>query len=116
MPVRLEVLGATPARSLVASAPPPPRAAAPVAARVASGARAPSQFLVQLGAYRNRQSADQVQREVARRFPDARVTFLDAGAYGVQLGPYGARRSAEARAEVVGRLGYPATVLAAPDR
>jgi len=126
MPVRLEVLGATPAPSLIASAPPRPRAAAtavaahatsaPVVARVAPAAPAPSEFLVQLGAYRDRESADQVQRQVARRFPDARVTSLEAGVYGVQLGPYAARRSAEARAEVVGRLGYPALVLAAPDR
>jgi rare lipoprotein A len=135
MPVRLEVLGATPAPSLIASAPPRPRAAAtavaphtasvpsparltsaPVVARVAPAAPEPSQFLVQLGAYRDRESADQVQREVARRFPEARVTSLEAGVYGVQLGPYAARRSAEARAEVVGHLGYPALVLAAPDR
>jgi hypothetical protein len=34
----------------------------------------------------------------------------------VQLGPYAARRSAEARATIVGRLGYPTVVLPAPLR
>jgi rare lipoprotein A len=145
MPVRLEVLGATPAPPALAATPalrrasePPPaaaRAAAPlpdatpprrrvlapdpsVVRTVSATAPAPSWFLVQLGAFREREAADQVQREVARRFPDARVTSLVADgdrAYRVQLGPYAARRSAEARAEVVGRLGYPATVLASPE-
>jgi len=139
MPVRLEVLDATRAPALLVTAPPRRRThAAPAATRTVSAPTtmraspvravahavpaapaAPAQFLVQLGAYRDREAADQVQREVARRFPEARVTSLDdAGdrAYGVQLGPYAARRSAEARAEVVGRLGYPATVLATPER
>jgi len=120
-----------PAPGLLASAPPPPRpeptrstavlSPAPVtvvkaAARGPAAPPPPSQFLVQLGAYPDREAAYQVQRDVARRFPEARVTSLDAGGgWGVQLGPYAARRSAEARAEVVGRLGYPATVEALPE-
>jgi rare lipoprotein A len=118
MPVRLEVLGTSPATSLLVAAParPPIRTASAPATHVAPAVTTPSQFLVQLGAYPDREAADQVQRDVARRFPEARVTSLDAGAYGVQLGPYAARRSAEARAEVVGHLGYAATVLTAPER
>ncbi|HWP66226.1 MAG TPA: SPOR domain-containing protein, partial [Candidatus Limnocylindria bacterium] len=77
--------------------------------------RAAARYLVELGAYRERHAADAAQREVARRFPEARVTEPDAGdTYRVQLGPYAARRSAEARAQVLERLGYAASVVPAP--
>jgi rare lipoprotein A len=109
MRVRLDVVAAAPPRRAARtkqparSSPPPPVEA----------------YFVQLGAYRQREAADGAQREIARRFPDAHVTSLDAGgerSYRVQLGPYAALRSAAARAEVIGRLGYPATVLAEPGR
>ena len=118
MPVRLEVLGTQDGRPAAvrpdASRPrtePGPIPAAPAAASV------PPTYVVQLGAFHERTAADEVQRQVARRFPEAQVTSLGTGgalAYRVQLGPYAARRSAEARAAIVGRLGYPAAVLPAP--
>jgi rare lipoprotein A len=116
MRVRLEVLGAPgPAVAVARPRPrtprPPPRAAVPVAA---VAPEAPARYVVQLGTFRRREAAVGVQREVARRFPEAQVTPFAAGgesSYSVQLGPYEARRSAEARAEIVGRLGYPVSVV-----
>ena len=106
MRVRLDVLG-TPPPAYVARAPtaPPPAA--------------PANYVVQLGTFQQRQAADAVQRNVARRFPEVRVTSLDSAgvpSYEVRLGPYEARRSAEARAAIVGHLGYSAVVLAEPRR
>jgi rare lipoprotein A len=118
MPVRLEVLGNAdrPAPAARAQAPRPPSEPGPVAPTPPAVA-APARYVVQLGAFERRATADEVQRQVARRFPEAQVTSLDADgalAYRVQLGPYAARRSAEARATIVGRLGYPTVVLPAP--
>ena len=123
MRVRLEVLDApSPVVLARPRASPPrlhPRPAPVTPTRVPADAPEPSTYVVQLGAFRERRAADEAQRAVARRFPEAQVTSLDAGAgpsYRVELGPYEARRSAEARAEIVGRLGYPAVVRAEPAR
>jgi len=118
MRVRLEVLDG-PGRPTFVARPQPresrPRATAAPVARVATPA--PASYVVQVGTFRRREAADDVQREVARRFPEAQVTSLGAGgepSYSVHLGPYEARRSAEARAEIVGHLGYPVVVVAEP--
>jgi len=120
MPVRLDVLD-TRVRPAPFARPEPLRHRPdPIPAPAVPGAIAlPASYVVQVGAFRQRAAADEAQRQVARRFPEAQVTPLDAGAapaYRVQLGPYTARRSAEARAAIVGRLGYPTAVLAAPLR
>jgi rare lipoprotein A (peptidoglycan hydrolase) len=71
-------------------------------------------WVVESAAFRERATAEEAHRAIARRFPDAYVTPVAGSApesFGVRLGPYEARRSAEARAEIVERLGYPAAVL-----
>jgi rare lipoprotein A len=121
MRVRLEVLDGPPAVVRTRHAPrrSPPAHARRVVPPVVAAAPSSPTYVVRLGTFGERQRADAVRRDVARRFPDARVTALDTGGtrtYGVHLGPYAARRSAEARAEIVGRLGYSAVVLTEPVR
>lgn len=71
-------------------------------------------WVVQSAAFQDRTAAEDVHREIARRFPEAyvtRVTGSTPESFGVRLGPYEARRSADARAEIVERMGYPAAVV-----
>ena len=125
MRVRLEVLDGPVATPTVVRTSAPPPAAVTVAATPPARPRAapapvpvpPPTYVVQLGAFARRDAAERLQREVARRFPEAAVTEPDGSEpYRVRLGPYEARRSAEARAQIVGRLGSPVTVVEAPSR
>jgi rare lipoprotein A len=117
MRVRLEVLEAPPGRAVRTAR---ARAAPPAHGRRQHSPPAPPRvreeagWVVQSAAFRERTTAEEAQRAIARRFPDAYVTPVAGSApesFGVRLGPYEARRSAEARAEIVERLGYPAAVL-----
>jgi rare lipoprotein A len=125
MRVRVEVPEAAAPRVFAAArmapAPAPPEPAIVPAVEVAAAAEPAAAepvtpaYVIRLGTFTRRDDADRFRREVARRFPDAWVSPLDTGLgeyYRVQLGPYGARRSAEARAELAGRLGYSAVVSA----
>jgi rare lipoprotein A len=129
MRVRLEVLETPPegpARFARARATPPVRGQRPGRREPSRRDRPPpppmapaghdeeSGWVVQSAAFRERTTAEEAHRAIARRFPDAYVTRVAGSApasFGVRLGPYEARRSAEARAEIVERMGYPAAVL-----
>lgn len=96
--VRVEVLAARPAAPLVE---PPPSELAVAA------------YTVQIASLGTANRAEHLRRTVALHFPDAFVSEL-AGAprpyYRVRIGPY-PRAVAVARAELLGRLGYPAIIV-----
>lgn len=109
MRVRVAVLEGAEGRRIARVTAPVPRPPPPM----------PAGYVIRLGTFVHAEDAERLRRLVAQRFPDAYVSPLDTGRqayYRVQLGPYGARRSADARAALAGRLGYTAVVLAEPAR
>jgi rare lipoprotein A len=117
MRVRVDVLEAAEGRRIARVTEPVPRPPPPMPA-VPPVRPAPA-YVIRLGTFVHAEDAERLRRLVAQRFPDAYVSPLDTGRqayYRVQLGPYGARRSADARAALAGRLGYTAVVLAEPAR
>jgi len=95
-PVRITVLGSTPATQRASSA--LPRA----------------QFVVQVASFQDPTRAQQLRNAMAIKFPDAHVTSVRQSGqhrYRVRLGPYADRGDAEARGTKVSALGYPALVM-----
>jgi rare lipoprotein A len=76
-----------------------------------------AQYVVQIGTFGDAARARALRDALATRFPEAHLSPLvtSAGRYvRVRLGPYDTRRTADARAAVVDRLGYPSVVMEAP--
>ena len=99
-PVRIEVLGPL--------APPVPRLVAAAPRDLPE-----AHYSVEVAALGDPEKAEHLRRVLAERFPDAFVTPIDATArryYRVRLGPYPMHGVAQARAELVNRLGYPAII------
>ena len=75
-----------------------------------------ARYVVQVGTFADQARARALRDELAVRFPDVHVTPLvtsTARHFRVRLGPYDTRRTADARAAVVARLGYPTVVMEA---
>lgn len=71
-------------------------------------------YVVQLGSYSRRASAEALRDELACRFADAHVTSFNDGrdrSFRVRVGPYETRATALRRAEHVSRLGYDPIVM-----
>jgi len=71
---------------------------------------AETRFTVQVGAFRDPRRAATLQRELARRYPDAAVRS-DAGWHRVQVGTFDWRREAETLRRELARLGFTALVV-----
>jgi len=71
---------------------------------------AETRFTVQVGAFRDPRRATALQRELARRFPEAAV-HTDAGWHRVQVGDFDWRREAESLRRELARLGFTALVV-----
>ena len=70
-------------------------------------------YAVLVATLSDRGLAEHLRSRIALKFPDARVAPIDVRSdryYRVQIGPYEYRRLAVARAELVGRFGYPAVI------
>jgi peptidoglycan lytic transglycosylase len=123
MPVRLQVLdaGVEIARRPAPPAPEP----RPVAVARAEPRRAPDpppraepaeprgSYAVLVATLSDPGLAEHLRSRIAIKFPDAHVAAVDVRNdryYRVQIGPYEYRRLAVARAELVGRYGYPAVI------
>jgi rare lipoprotein A len=103
--VRVEVLGP--------AAPPPPRPPARLVPQP-PGDTPLGAYHVEVAALSDPDKAEHLRRVLARRFPNAFVSPLAAEArryYRVRLGPYPGRGAAEAHADLVARLGYPAVLV-----
>jgi rare lipoprotein A len=134
------VISAPPPRPVAQPPPPPPPPAArqppppePPAARQPPppeppAARPPppivleppprARFAVEIAAFSNPGMAEHLRGVLGRRFPEAHVSELDAGAgryYRVRIGPYPYREVALGRAEAVNRMGYPAVIAEETD-
>ncbi|HLK11791.1 MAG TPA: septal ring lytic transglycosylase RlpA family protein [Candidatus Binatia bacterium] len=106
--VRVEVLGAAPPRLAADAAPRPGRGRRPVLAPQPT-----ARYVVQIAAFGDAGRAEHLRRVLESRFPDAHVRPLASGDdryFRVLLGPYPMRGVAVARAELVGRMGYPAVI------
>jgi rare lipoprotein A len=88
---------------------------APVELRVLSYSRASSRYVVQLGAFQERQLALDLRASIAGRYPDVEVRS-DAVWHRVQLGDFASREEAEAERAKLERAGFTALVLATPAR
>jgi rare lipoprotein A len=76
-----------------------------------------ARYVVQIGTFGDEARARALRDQLASRFPEAHLSRLvtSSGRYvRVRLGPYDTRRTADARAAVVDRLGYPTVVMEAP--
>jgi rare lipoprotein A len=76
----------------------------------------PPLYVVQVGAFSRRATADAMRRELAPRFPDAHVSPArrgDRAFFRVRMGPFASRNAARAHAARVGRLGYAPVVMQA---
>lgn len=116
--VRIAVLEQAPVRVASAStrATPSPRPSVPAAAAVPSELPRAT-FVVQVAAFSDPRAAEHLRGVIARRFPDAYVDPLEAGAeryHRVRIGPYPLRAVAVARGELINRLGYPAVIMEEP--
>jgi len=106
VPVRIDVLGATPevpAPQPAAAFVPPPTNDFPS-----------TSYAIQVASLTNAGRAEHLRQVLARRFPDTFVSLLegaDGRYYRVRLGPYAMRAVALARAELVNRLGYPTVIM-----
>jgi rare lipoprotein A len=79
--------------------------------RVIGFADTPGRFVVQVGAFQERELADSLQAAICREFPAAAVRS-DAVWHRVQVGDFADREEAEAVRRKLERSGYPALVVA----
>lgn len=130
--VRIDVLGSAPrqvaaradaAAALLPPPPPVPSRPTPVPALAEPPRPEPvlaspqTSYAVEIATFGDSAKAEHLRDVIAHRFPDAQVVPLAARAgryYRVLIGPYPLRGVAVARAELIGRLGYPAVILEEP--
>jgi rare lipoprotein A len=119
--VRIEVLPARSDAPLIASAAVPPPVPRPPASALAPPRLVPrpvaepmGTYVVEVATLRDAARAEHLRQVLAGRFPDAfvsRTPGVEGDYHRVRVGPYPLRTHALARAERLGRLGYPAIIV-----